>query len=96
MILRWRSAGLEQAMADPSRPFFITWLVPDGEHPGRESVRHAADPGDLAWVEVRGDRVGLDAWLGPGGRALPVRLRPGPPALLAAGIASPSGDIVLR
>jgi len=95
-ILRWRGAGLEEAMGDPSRPFFISWLVPESLHPGRTRVRHRVAPGDLAWVEVAGDGEALRAWLGPQGRSLPVRVGAGPPGLVAVGIASASGELVLR
>jgi glyoxalase-like protein len=95
--LRWRSAGLPEAMADPSRPFFISWLVPPALHPGRTTVYHPAAPRGLAWVEVNGDEEAIRRRLGPGGEALPVRVLPGSPALVAAGIATASGnDIVLR
>jgi len=95
--LRWRSAGLEEAMADPSCPFFISWLVPEALHPGRMSASHRLEPRGLAWVEVQGDEPAVRRWLGPEGEHLPVRVRPGPPALVAAGIATASGDeLVLR
>jgi glyoxalase-like protein len=95
--LRWRSAGLPEAMADPSRPFFISWLVGPALHPGRATVHHPAAPRGLAWVEVNGDEDAIRRRLGPGGEALPVRILPGSPALVAAGIATASGhDIVLR
>lgn len=95
--LQWRTAGLEEAMADPSRPFFITWLVPEALHPGRTTVFHPAAPRGLAWVEVRGDEPAIRSWLGPEADTLPVRVLPGPPALTAAGISTASGDdIVLR
>ncbi len=95
--LRWRSAGLPEAMADPSRPFFISWLVPPALHPGRTTMFHPASPRGLAWVEVNGDEDAIRRRLGPGGEALPLRVLPGSPALVAAGIATASGDdIVLR
>jgi len=95
--LRWRMAGLADAMADPSRPFFISWLVPKALHPGRTTVYHPAAPRDLAWVEVSGDEATIRRWLGPDAGSLPVRIRPGSQALVAAGISTASGnEIVLR
>jgi hypothetical protein len=46
--LRWRLAGVEQAIADPSRPFLIAWDVPPGSHPS------AAGPaqGEIVRIEV--------------------------------------------
>ena len=65
-------------MAEPCLPFFV------------ERGRDVADPGaggdagGITWVEVAGDAARLDAWLG--GAELPLRVRPGAPALLAVGI----------
>jgi hypothetical protein len=73
-----RLTGVAEAMAEPGLPFFV------------ERGRDVADPGGgggaggITWVEVAGDAARLDAWLG--GAALPLRVRPGPPALLAVGI----------
>ena len=95
--LRWRMAGMEQAMADPSRPFFISWLVPESLHPGRMSVYHPAAPRGVAWVEVSGDERQVRHWLGPDLDTVPVRILHGEPDLVAAGIATPSGgEIILR
>jgi catechol 2,3-dioxygenase-like lactoylglutathione lyase family enzyme len=95
--LRWRSVGMEEALADPSRPFFISWLVPDDLHPGRTPVAHSTAPTGLAWVEVTGTASSIRAWLGPEGRGLPVRIRTGTPSLVAAGISTASGaEIVVR
>ncbi|MGH8826648.1 MAG: VOC family protein, partial [Jiangellaceae bacterium] len=55
--LRWRLAGLENAMSD-GLPFFIQWDT--DVHPGAG--------GDVAglmtWIEVGADPATLDAWLG--------------------------------
>ena len=75
--LRARLAGVAEAMADPSLPFFITrdaGVADPGEGPG----------GGIAWVEVAGDRARLDGWLG--GAPLPVRVVDGAPAMLGFGV----------
>jgi hypothetical protein len=73
-----RLTGVAEAMAEPGLPFFV--------ERGRDVAAPGAggDAGGLRWVEVAGDAARLDAWLG--GEPLPVRVRPGAPALLAAGI----------
>ena len=70
--------GLLEAMRDPFLPFFVARGegVPD---PG-----HGADAGGISWIEVAGDEERLRRWLG--GAALPVRVKPGTPAVCAVGI----------
>jgi glyoxalase-like protein len=93
-VLRWRSAGLERALAEPSLPFFITWDVPDELHPGRDGADHVARPQGIAWLEIGGDAIRLNEWLD--GSRLPVRVVGGPPGVLAVGIAAEPDEIVLR
>jgi len=93
-FLRWRAAGPERALVDPSLPFFITWDVPEEQHPGRVAVRHKFEPRGISWIEVGGDPARLLDWLGSD--ELPVRVKPGPSAVLAVGIETASGEIVLR
>jgi glyoxalase-like protein len=93
-VLRWRSAGVELTMQDPSLPFFIEWLVPPELHPGRMPADHRVRPEGISWLEIQGDEDVLRSWLGD--EEVPVRVVPGPPALLAVGIASAAGEIVLR
>jgi hypothetical protein len=93
--LRWRTAGRDVALEDPSRPFFIAWELPSRrDHPGRAVAAHGVVPRGIAWVEVAGDEAMVRGWLADDG--LPVRVRPGPAALLAVGIATDGGEIVLR
>src|ERR1700682_4475330 len=40
-LLRWRSAGIDQAPADPSLPFFIEWN-PHTQLPGHAAIHHRA------------------------------------------------------
>ena len=89
----WRMAGLEVALADPSRPFFLDWQVAAQDHPGRASARHRVQPDGIAWVKVRGDEAAIRAWLADDD--LPVRVRPGTPAVLGVAIATREGEIVL-
>ncbi|MDX6697292.1 MAG: hypothetical protein QOE65_689 [Solirubrobacteraceae bacterium] len=92
--LRWRLAGMERAVADPSRPFFIQWEVPEEELPGRAGGAAGAADAQLAAVEVGGDETALGDWLGevPG----TVRVAGGPPGVHAVTIAGAGGAEVVR
>jgi hypothetical protein len=93
-VLRWRSAGLQEAMEDPSVPFFVAWDVPPELHPGRAAADHSVRPEGISWIEVGTDALRLKDWLD--GEELPVRVVGGPPGVLGVGIATGSGEIVLR
>jgi glyoxalase-like protein len=73
-VLRWRSAGVEQAIAKALLPFFIEWSA-DTPHPGSLGVRHPAGAVQLSRLELRGDPIDLADWLG--GERLPIALTPG-------------------
>jgi catechol 2,3-dioxygenase-like lactoylglutathione lyase family enzyme len=89
----WRMAGLDVALADPSRAFFLDWKVAPQDHPGRAFAAHRVQPEGIAWVEIQGDETAIRAWLGDDD--LQVHVRPGPPAVLSVGIAAREGEIVL-
>lgn len=93
-VLRWRSAGFERALAEPSLPFFVTWDVPEELHPGRTEADHALPPKGIAWLEIGGDALRLREWLE--GSELPVRVVGGPPGVLGVGIAAEPEEIVIR
>jgi glyoxalase-like protein len=93
-VLRWRSAGLKEALAEPSLPFFITWDGPLELHPGRAQADHTARPHGIDWLEIGGDALRLNEWLD--GSKLPVRVVGGPPGVLAVGIAAEPDEIVVR
>jgi hypothetical protein len=93
-VLRWRSAGLDRALAEPSLPFFITWDIPEDLHPGQAEADHVARPRGIEWLEIGGDALRLNEWLQ--GFELPVRVVGGPPGVLAVGIAAEPDEIVIR
>jgi hypothetical protein len=62
--LRWRSAGLTEAMTSGYLPFFITWDVAAHLHPAAMNAPHRVEPGDIAAVTVGGDVPKLSRWLG--------------------------------
>jgi len=91
-VLRWRSAGLEQSVAEPALPFFIEWDTKT-PFPGRARVLHPAGPVELARLKLEGDRRRLAAWLGE--HHLPITVQEGEPALAGIVLESPAGEIVL-
>lgn len=93
LTLRWRVAGLEAAMAEPWRPFFIEWRIPDDAHPGRAEAPHRVEPVGIAWIELGCDLQVLREWVGD--VELEVRLGEGVPGLLSVGIATRGGEVVL-
>jgi hypothetical protein len=91
-LLRWRLAGVEQAAAEPSLPFFIEW----GERtppPGRTPAHHRAGPVEIAQLQLDGDTDRLATWLG--GHELPITVRPGPPALTGIRLTASARQILL-
>jgi hypothetical protein len=92
-VLRWRLAGVEEAIAEPALPFLVEW----GEGtplPGRAPIPHPAGAVELARVELDGDPARVAAWLG--GASLPVAVRPGAPAVTAVVLARGVEEIVIR
>lgn len=88
-LLRWRSAGIEQAAADPSLPFFIEWAS-GGTFPGRPVP---PQPGAITRLVVRGDPDRLSSWLG--NHRLPVSVEPGSPAITSLILAGPRGETII-
>ena len=91
-VLRWRLAGLEEAAAEPSLPFFIEWAN-GTPFPGRIPTQHPAGAARLARIEVRGDPSRIADWLG--GHELPVIVERGEPALACIVLASDAGELVI-
>lgn len=91
-LLRWRSAGIEQAAAEPSHPFFIEW-VPGTPLLGRATVSHPAGPAAITRLVLDADPGRLAAWLG--NHSLPIVVRPGSPAVAAVVIQLAAREIVL-
>ena len=73
-----RLTGVAEAMAEPGLPFFVE-RGEDVADPGA-----GGDAGGITWIEVAGDAARLEDWLGAA--TLPLRVRPGAPALIAVGI----------
>ena len=86
--LRWRYAGVEQAMVEACLPFFIEWAE-GTPFPGR------GDGPELRIRELHltGDSDRLAAWLGP--NDLPVAVEPGRPAVVGVLLDGPGRTVVL-
>jgi Glyoxalase-like domain len=91
-VLRWRSAGMDQAAAEPTLPFFIEWAA-GVSLPGATAVTHPAAPAGISKLVLEGDPDRLAAWLGT--HELPIVVRTGRPAVAAIVLASATGEIVL-
>ena len=86
--LRWRSAGIDEAIAEPCLPFFIEWE--DGvPYPGAVEAPRATIVGLV--LEGNADRVA--GWLGE--HTLPIRVIDGPAEVAAVVLSTPAGQIVL-
>ena len=90
--VRWRLAGIEQAAAQPSLPFFIEWGHGTAL-PGRATATHRAGPVEVAQLKLAGDADRLGSWLGA--HDLPITVRPGPPAVASIVLTGALGEIVL-
>lgn len=91
-VLRWRSAGIEQAAAEPSLPFFIEW-APEAPFPGHATVERRNGPERIARLALDGDPEHLDGWLGS--HTLPIVVRKGSSAVTAVVVTTAVGEIVL-
>ena len=91
-VLRWRVAGIDQAAAEPSRPFFIEWAR-GTPFPGRVPVRHPAGAVRMAGLHLHGDANRIADWLGA--HDLSITVGTGAPAVASIVLAGPAGEIVL-
>lgn len=91
-LLRWRTAGLEQAAAEPCLPFFIEWA--EGTPlPGRAAVSHPAASVRITELVLVGDPDRIAAWLN--GHALPIVVHPGAPKLASVALAGRARFFIL-
>jgi len=90
--LRWRSAGVEEAAAEPSLPFFIDW-DPQTTFPGQGVIRHRAGDARIARVVLNANPRRLADWLGE--HHLPILVREGKPAVATVYISGDVGEIAV-
>lgn len=93
-VLRWRSAGIDDARREPWMPFFLAWEVPDELHPGRARAGHGVRVQGIRWVEIAGDADRLKEWLG--GEDLPIRVVDGEPGLRRVAVATSDAEVVIE
>jgi hypothetical protein len=91
-LLRWRLAGIEQAAAEPSLPFFIEWGK-GTPLPGRAAAPHRAGALKIAELRLTGDADRLAAWLGA--HRLPITVATGAPAVTSVVLTGAPGEVVL-
>jgi Glyoxalase-like domain len=92
-LLSWRLAGMDEAVSNPSLPFFVEWDS-HAALPGRAPVSHREGRVEIAELHVTGNVNLLATWLGTD--ALPVTVRPGPPGVAAVVLRGAAGEIVIR
>lgn len=92
-VLKWRLAGLDETLDDPSLPFFIQWDVSIEELPGNERVEHRVQPQGIEWIEIAQDPEVIRTRVGE--TDLDIRVTDGEPGLRALGIATTEGTLVI-
>jgi hypothetical protein len=90
--LEWRAAGMEEAAAEGSLPFFIEWGA-GTRFPGRALVKHPGGTPVITRILTHGDADRLAYWLG--GHELPISVTPGTPMLAGIVLSRADGAIVL-
>jgi Glyoxalase-like domain len=91
-LFRGRIAGIEQAAAEPSLPFFIE-RGEGSPFPGGARATHRAGPVEITRLELSGDADRLADWLGP--HDLPITIRAGLPAVASIVLTGSAGEIVV-
>jgi hypothetical protein len=93
-VVAWRGAGIDDPRRTSDLPFFIEWTGEQDAHPGAGGVGHRSGADDIAWVQIAGDADRFAAWTGDA--SLPVRFVDGEPGVVAVGLSTPDGDLVIR
>lgn len=91
--LEWRAAGMEEAVAESSLPFFIEWGS-GTPFPGHAFVKHPGGNPAITGILTHGNADRLADWLD--GHVLPIIVSPGDPMLAGIVISRANGEIVLH
>ncbi len=91
-LVQWRLAGVKEAAAEPSLPFFIEWGK-GVSLPGRAAAAHRAGSLQIARLKLSGDPRRLATWLGP--HSLPIEVESGTPAVMEIVVRGDTDDFVL-
>jgi len=87
-VVRWRSAGVDEAIAEPCLPFFIEWGE-GAKLPGMENPL----PATISRLVLEGSPDRLAVWLGE--HSLPIRVLDGPAEVAAVVLSTSAGEIIL-
>ena len=92
-VLRWRSAGLDEATAEPGLPFFIEWG--DGVRlPGAAPVHHRSGDVHLRRLTLAVDPARLAQWLGR--NELPLAIESGRAGVVSVVLARGEQEFAIR
>jgi hypothetical protein len=91
-VLSWRNAGIDEAAADSSLPFFIEWGS-GVRLPGTAESAHPAAPTGIKELRLVGDNGRVSEWLGD--HTLPISVRRGPPGVSAVVLSTETGEITI-
>jgi hypothetical protein len=94
-VLRWRMAGVDEALAEPPLPFLIQWVTPDFERPGRQPAPHRLRPNGIARLDLAGDEARFREWLGDESTSLPFAFVEGPPGVRNVAVGTPDRELTL-
>lgn len=92
-VLRWRAAGLDDALREPHLPFFIEWEK-GAELPGSAAGAALPSGARIRELQVRGDAGKLAEWVGR--HRMPVVVHRGSSGVMRVVVATDDGEIVLR
>jgi glyoxalase-like protein len=90
--LEWQSAGMDEAAAEGSLPFFIKWRS-GTPFPGHAFVNHPRGTPAITGILIHGSANHLADWLN--GHTLPVIVRPGDSKVAGIVLSRADGEIIL-
>ena len=92
-VLRWRTAGLDEATAEPGFPFSIEWA--DGVRlPGTAPVHHPSGTVQLRRLSLAADPARLAHWLGQD--ELPLSVKRGRSGIVSVVLAHDEQEFAIR
>jgi hypothetical protein len=92
-VLRWRSAGLDEATAEPGLPLFIEWA--DGVRlPGSAPVQHPSGNVQLRRLSLAADPARLAHWLGE--NKLPLSVKRGRSGVVSVVLTHDEQEFAIR
>lgn len=92
-LVQWRSAGIAEAAADPSLPFFIEW-GPQTPFPGQAPISHPSGATGISELILKSNPGRLAAWLGD--HSLPIVVRDGGSSLAGILVSCSEGEIAIE